>query len=285
MNFDENRYQASDGLSLYYRKYGTNSNETPIICLSGITRNSNDFHEFASQFSEDRIVYALDYRGRGKSDYDPDYKNYNPQTYLADTLTFMAVTAISKAIFVGTSLGGLLTMGMAGLAPQYLAAAVINDVGPEISSEGSSRIAGYLGTDIRYNSLEEAASAQKVQYQGSYPDLDWQGWMASTETAFVWCKEDKNFKPNYDLKIGAALTEQIGEGETIDLWPFFEALKTCPTLAVHGVLSDVLSTEIFEKMQRVHPAMEVLSLENRGHVPLLNEPSFITKITQFLEKV
>ena len=162
MTYSEHYYKSSDGLDLYYRVYGNATDKLPIVCLSGVTRNSGDFHEFAETCSKDRQVFCLDYRGRGKSDWDPDYKNYNPQTYLGDIFVFLATAEIEKAVFVGTSLGGLLTMGLSGLTPQHVAAVVLNDVGPDISDEGGSRIAGYIETDIRYQTIEDVAAAHYI---------------------------------------------------------------------------------------------------------------------------
>ncbi len=283
MTFRESNYQSNDGLNLYYRTYGDSDNRSPIICLSGLTRNSGDFNTFAERYSKDRTVYCLDYRGRGKSDYDKEYSNYNPQTYLGDILTFLAVSGIGKAVFVGTSLGGLLTMGLAGLAPQYLEAVVLNDIGPEVSSSGGARIAGYVGEDKRFSSLEEAAAAQKEQFGGAYPDLTDAAWLKLTEPAFMYDEAQDNYRPNYDLALGKALLEQMKDGETIDLWPFFEALKDIPTLAIRGALSDVLSEEVFQKMLDIHPNMKTLVVNNRGHVPVLDEPDAIKILDAFLE--
>jgi len=284
MPYSEGTYQSQDGLNLYFRTYGNLKDRPPILCLSGLTRNSGDFDQFAERYSKDRIVYTLDYRGRGHSDYDPNYQNYNPQIYLGDIFSFFTFTGISKAVFVGTSLGGMLTMGFAGLAKQYIHAVMINDVGPEISSTGGGRIAGYVGKDVRFSSIEEAAKAQKEQYIGAYPDVPDEEWLRMTKPAFVLDKEAGNYRPNYDLAIGKALAEQISSGETIDLWPFFEGLKDIPTLALRGALSDVLSEETFSKMLDIHPNMETLVLQNRGHVPQLNEPEALAIMDPFFAK-
>lgn len=284
MIYAEHHYQSNDGLKLYYRTYGKDSDKLPIVCLTGLTRNSGDFEEFAERFSNTRKIYTLDYRGRGNSAYDPNYQNYNPQTYLADVMTFLAAADIKKAIFVGTSLGGLITMGLSGLAPQFVAGAILNDIGPEVASSGGERIAGYVGTDVRYNSLEEAAKAQQEQYQGAYPDIEEEYWLQTSKVAFKFDEDADNYRPNYDLAIGKALVEQVESGDQIDLWPFFESLKEKPVLAVRGALSDVLSTDVFEKMKAVIPSLIQVTLENRGHVPLLNEPKALTAITEFLDK-
>ncbi|MEH6475642.1 MAG: alpha/beta hydrolase [Sneathiella sp.] len=285
MTYSESFYKSNDGLDLYYRKYGKSSSKLPLICLSGLTRNSGDFTEFAEHFSNDRAVYTLDYRGRGKSEYDTDHANYNPQVYLGDIMAFFQATDITKAVFIGTSLGGLLTMGLAGLVPQYVAAAVLNDVGPEVSSDGGERIAGYVGKDVRYPTLAAAIAAQKAQYTGAYPDLDDDEWRHTTEVGYVLDEKAGNFRANYDLALGKALQDQISNDAPIDLWPFFEAMNAIPVLSIRGALSDVLSADVFQKMQDTNPDMTAVTLENRGHVPLLNEPLSMQHLTRFLKNV
>lgn len=285
MDYSEHYYKSADGLDLYYREYAGDLEKTPIVCLSGLTRNSGDFHDFACRYSGVRTVYALDYRGRGKSQYDSDYKNYDPQTYLSDVFIFISTLKIEKVIFVGTSLGGLLAMGLAGLAPQNVEAVVLNDIGPEISQSGGDRIASYVGKDVRFASLTDAMQTQKQQFSGAYPDLSDDEWLKTTAVGFILDEEDNSFRPNYDLLLGKALQEQVTDQQQFDLWAFFETLKDKPTLAIRAALSDVLSEDVFDKMKTIHPKMETLILENRGHVPLLSEPLALHKLDQFLEQL
>ncbi|MEH6547244.1 MAG: alpha/beta hydrolase [Sneathiella sp.] len=282
MSFTEHFYRSTDGLNLYYREYGTNEDHSPLLCLSGLTRNSKDFHDFAERYCDDRKVYALDYRGRGKSEYDTNYENYNPQIYAGDIYNFLSSRNIPKAVFVGTSLGGLLTMGMAGFAKQLIAGAILNDVGPEIDTSGGNRILDYVGQDIRYATIEDASEAQKQQYLNAYPDLTDADWLEQSKKTFVFDKSAGNFRFNYDMNLGPALAKQFENAAPIDLWPFFAELKDIPTLAIRGARSDVLSQEVFEKMQTENPKMHSLLLENRGHVPLLDESPLLEEMDQFI---
>jgi pimeloyl-ACP methyl ester carboxylesterase len=282
MVYSEHYYSANDGLQLYYRDYGQEGEKCPLLCLSGLTRNSGDFHEFAERYSMDRKVYALDYRGRGKSAYDPNPENYNPQIYAADIFSFLNNKSITRALFVGTSLGGLMTMAFAGLAKAFIAGAILNDVGPDVDTSGSDRILDYVGVDIRFKTLEEAAAAQKAQYSSAYPDLSDADWLAQCQNTFVFDEDARNFRFNYDMAIGSALATQLNKEEPVDLWPFFKALSDIPTLAIRGALSDILSQEVFERMKQENPNMETLVLKNRGHVPLLNEPSALEIMDKFI---
>ncbi|MDF2366002.1 alpha/beta hydrolase [Sneathiella sp.] len=285
MPFKENYYPSPDGLKLYYREYGSDETAVPLLCLSGLTRSSLDFHDFAERYSKTRKVYTLDYRGRGRSAYDTDYKNYNPQTYLGDIFAFLTAKGIEKALFVGTSLGGLLTIAMAGLAKNFIAGAILNDVGPEVDKSGSSRILDYVGKDVRFVSLEEAAAEQKRIYGGALPDISDEDWLGQSETTFIYDEAAKNYRFNYDLSLARALADQLNSEEQVDLWPFFKELGDLPVLAIRGALSDVLSAEVFARMQEEDPDMEALTLENRGHVPLLNEPEALAKLDEFIARV
>ena len=285
MSFAEKYYQSQDGLNLYYREYGSEGDACPLLCLSGLTRNSADFHSFAERYSKNRKVYALDYRGRGKSDRDTDYKNYNPQVYLGDIHSFLTSVGIERALFVGTSLGGLMTMVMAGFAKNFVAGAILNDVGPEVDKSGGARILGYVGKDVRFASLEEAAEKQKEQYVGAYPDLSDEDWLGQANTTFTYDEEAKNYCLNYDLNLSKALAEQLNSDEPVDLWPFFRALGDIPTLAIRGALSDVLSDTVFMRMKSENPNMETVVLKNRGHVPLLNEPELLPVLDKFIDRI
>ncbi|WP_339632661.1 alpha/beta hydrolase [uncultured Sneathiella sp.] len=285
MSFAEKYYQSQDNLNLYYREYGSEEDACPLLCLSGLTRNSADFHSFSERYSKNRKVYALDYRGRGKSDRDADYKNYNPQVYLGDIYSFLTSVGIERALFVGTSLGGLMTMAMAGFAKNFIAGAILNDVGPEVDKSGSARILDYVGKDVRFSSLEEAAAKQKEQYIGAYPDLSDEDWLGQANTTFSYDQTAKNYCLNYDLNLSKALAEQLNSNEPVDLWPFFKALGDIPTLAIRGALSDVLSDTVFMRMKSENPNMETVVLKNRGHVPLLNEPELLPVLDKFIDRI
>ncbi|MBL4666827.1 MAG: alpha/beta hydrolase, partial [Sneathiella sp.] len=157
--------------------------------------------------------------------------------------------------------------------------------GPEVSSDGGERIAAYVGKDVRYPTIDAATAAQKAQYAGAYPDLSDTEWRQTTEVAYVYDEKAKNFRANYDLAIGKALEEQISGDSPTNVWPFFEAMSAIPVLAIRGALSDILSVEVFQKMQKTIPEMTAVTLENRGHVPLLNEPLAMQHLTRFLNNV
>ncbi len=135
----------------------------PILCLHGLTRNARDFADFAERHSPRFRVIALEFRGRAESDYDPLPMRYNPLTYAGDVIELLDQLGIDQAIFVGTSLGGLVTMAVAAMQPQRIAAAILNDVGPALDAGRIDRIQSYVGKDTRFRSWDEAADGDRCQ--------------------------------------------------------------------------------------------------------------------------
>ena len=148
-----------DGLRLHYCDYPGSAERPPLLCLPGLTRNSRDFADLAERLSPRFRVLALDFRGRALSDYDPIPARYLPPTYLYDVIELLDELGLSQAVFIGTSLGGLVTMLMAVVAPDRIAASIINDVGPDVNPGGIDRIKTYVGKDVRYKDWDAAADA------------------------------------------------------------------------------------------------------------------------------
>lgn len=272
-------FTSSDGLKLHYRDYGDRLAKTvPVICLPGLTRNARDFETLAEKLAEKRRVICFELRGRGDSQYDENMSNYQPPVYVADVLALMAAANIHKAVFIGTSLGGILTMALGPTRPGAIAGAILNDIGPELDPRGLARIAGYVGKLAPPASWDEAVNQLKTANEGVYPDFTDEDWMLMARRTF---NEDGsgNPAPAYDPKIGDAMRKGGGAG---DLWPAFKSLGQIPTLAIRGGVSDLLSDEILQKMVSAHPKLETLTVPNVGHVPLLErEPSF-SAINAFL---
>lgn len=261
----------------------TGGSRTPVLCLHGLTRNARDFEDLAPRLAETgRDVIALSFRGRGGSDYDPDYLNYHPLTYRDDVLKALDVLNIDKAIFIGTSLGGIVTMLVNETAPERVAAAIINDVGPELAPEGIARIAGYAGGDGGpAQDLDEAAARIRAINGVAFPDESDAFWRAFARRTFRE-NPDGSWSLDYDPNVGKALLEV---GPAPDLWKPFESLKGTPTLIIRGAISDLLSPEIINKMRAVHPSFAYAEVPNVGHAPMLTEPAACDAIDQFISKL
>jgi pimeloyl-ACP methyl ester carboxylesterase len=286
MPYIEKRYSSPDGLSLYYRDYPGPGDKTPVICLPGLTRNSKDFEEIALRLRSQRRILSPDLRGRGKSDYDPDFHHYVPMTYVGDVFALLAAESLSRVIVIGTSLGGILAMMIAAAKPDCLEAAVLNDVGPEIAPEGAARIAGYVGQMPKIVTWDDAAEAQKALNQIAFPDWTDADWMDFARRTF---KDSGTGRPvpDYDPGIGRAFREpppDMGDKPppaTPDLWPVYGALKPIPTLAIRGALSDILAEKTFERMKAEKPDLVAVTIPRVGHAPTLNEPGSKAALDDF----
>jgi pimeloyl-ACP methyl ester carboxylesterase len=277
--FQDSYFPVTDGLRLHYRDYPGSGRKPPLLCLPGLTRNARDFSAFAERYSPERRVLALDFRGRGMSEYDPLPLRYTPLTYAADVLQLLDVLMIKEAIFVGTSLGGLVTMVVAALAPHRIAASILNDVGPELTGAGLERIRSYVGKDVRFANWDEAAEViarNSGQVPASYSHSDW------VEMAHRVCREDQGaIVFDYDMAIALPF-ETEGPAPPVDMWPLFEALARKPLLVVRGELSDLLSAASLAKMHSEAPGLKSVTVQGMGHAPMLNEVEAVAAIDEFL---
>jgi pimeloyl-ACP methyl ester carboxylesterase len=281
-SYADRYFVVRDGLRLHFRDYPGPRDKPPIICLPGLTRNSRDFAELAERYSPRFRVVALEFRGRGGSDYDPLPARYNPLSYAGDVLELLENLVVEEAIFVGTSLGGLVTMTIAAMAPRYIAAAVLNDVGPDVSQHGINRIKSYVGKDVRFASWDEAAEIIASNLGGSFERFTHDDWVRMAKRN---CREE-NGEICFDYDMAIALPFNSG-GETpqVDLWPLFTALARKPLLVIRGANSDLLTAETAAKMQQAAPDMKLALVPGVGHAPELNEPEAVAAIDAFLGKL
>ena len=274
-------FESSDRLRLYYREYPVpGTDRLPVVCLPGLTRNSRDFESLALRMQRaGRRVLAPDLRGRGRSQYDPNWTNYHPGTYLGDIEALQAAADAERVVVVGTSLGGILAMLIAATRPAAIAGAVLNDVGPEIAPEGLQRISQYVGRAAPVTSWEEAAAQTRATYELALPDLTDEEWLAYARRSYV--EVEGQLRLAMDPMIGEAV-RAAPAGAAPDLWPVFGALAPLPALALRGEFSDILSEGTFERMGREKPDLRRVTVRRRGHVPLLDEPECVDAIDEFL---
>lgn len=271
---------VSDGLRLHYRDYPGNPAKAPLLCLHGLTRNGRDFADFAERYSPGRRVIALDFRGRGLSDDDPLPGRYNPLVYAGDVIQLLGQLGIERAVFVGTSLGGLVTMVTATMAPQRIAAAILNDVGPELAEVGLDRIRSYVGKGGHFSSWDEAAEAISENAGQAHPNYSHGDWVKMAHRV---CREDNGgIRFDYDMAIALPF-ETEGPAPRVDMWPLFNALGQKPLLVVRGALSELLAAEALPKMHAAVPDMRSVTVPEVGHAPMLDEPAAVAAIDAFLD--
>ena len=277
---------AQDGLRLHVRAWGPRlAALLPVVCLPGLARTVTDFETLASALASGangpRSVLALDLRGRGRSDYDRNPKNYNVQVELADVLAVLTALAVDQAVFIGTSRGGILTMLLAVARPTALAGCVLNDVGPVIETKGLMRIKSYVGKLPQVASLHEAADVLRRLLAAQFPKLSDDDWVAFARRTF---KDDGGrIVPDYDVRLGKTLAQIDPTRPVPALWKEFNALARVPLLVIRGGNSDILSRATVAAMQTRHPAMEAVEVADQGHAPLLSDPALIARIAAFAE--
>jgi pimeloyl-ACP methyl ester carboxylesterase len=276
---------AQDGLKLHVRAHGTRGARTlPVVCLPGLARTGADFDPLASALAgnaeHSRYVLALDYRGRGLSGYDDNADNYSLPVELADLLSVLTALEISRAVFVGTSRGGLLTMLLGSARPAAIAGVVLNDIGPVIEVRGLVRIKGYVGRLPQPKSFEEGAEFLRRLFGPQFPALTPDDWVAQARRTFR--EQDGRIMPDYDPKLARALRDVDIEQGLPPLWKEFDSLSGAPMLIIRGSNSDILSATTFEAMQARRRHCEALVVPDQGHAPLLTDSDTIARIGTFV---
>lgn len=289
-NWRDIYFTSCDGLRLYGRHYpapvpaqaGT-AGRRPVLCLPGLTRNSRDFHELATFLTDPanpsaRDVFTVDYRGRGRSAYDPDWTRYTLHTEFVDVLDFMAVIGLRNAAVIGTSRGGLIAMLMATLMPTSIGAAVLNDVGPVIERTGLIRLVAFVGRMPLPATWEEAGILARDVNKRQFPVIPDHHW---NEIARQWFNDSHGMPVHgYDQNLGKAISAT--DGPLRELWAEFDALSRLPLLMIRGEHSDILSRVTFEKMQARNSKAQALTVRGQGHAPLLRDRATGIVIADFL---
>jgi pimeloyl-ACP methyl ester carboxylesterase len=263
-------FHAEDGLKLHALSASLpDSASLPAVCLPGISRTAEDFRELIGAFAENRPhsrpAFALNSRGRGLSQHDRNPANYSIAVELNDLVTFLQAINVRRAIFVGTSRGGILTMALASIFPQMIAGAVLNDVGPVFEMQGLLRIKNYVGKMPRPRSWPEAVTQLKKimgAHFSAFSDGDWESYARRTWSG--------NFEPLSDPAISTALAQIDPAVPLPTLWPQFDALtQASPVLVLRGEHSDLLSRATVAEMKRRAKSMEVVEIAGQGHAPAL----------------
>lgn len=284
--FSDHFFTTTDGLRLHYRDYPAlgETRGLPVLCLHGLTRNVRDFEDLAPRLAAmGRRVIVASQRGRGRSDADPDTSRYQPLTYSADMIGLLDVLAIDRAVFIGTSMGGLMTMLIAVQQPHRIAAAVINDIGPEIAEAGLDRIKANVSVREPVTSWEAAAARSRESNLAAFPKRseDREFWLDFARKTWVETGEGR-IEPDYHAPI---VTQIDGSDVAPDLWPLWEPFKAFPTLLVRGGISDLLTVETVAEMKRRKPDLDYVEVPDVGHAPFMTEPEAWAAIEAFIGRV
>lgn len=278
--FTEHMVLAQDGLPLYARDYdAARAGGAAVLCLAGMTRNAKDFDHVAARLADRRRVICPDYRGRGRSAYDPDWRHYDPLIYLNDILHVLAALNVHQVVVIGTSLGGILAMGLAVLRPGIMAGAVLNDIGPEIGTGGLNYILDYVGQDRPQP--DWAAAAAEMQRTFGYLELgDPQNWERMARATYKECP-DGLLRFDWDVRLVRPFRRALRHKQ--DLWPYFRALRPIPTLAIRGGKSQVFPAACLDRMKAEKPDLVALTVADVGHTPNLGEPVAVAALADFID--
>ncbi|MEM9229855.1 MAG: alpha/beta hydrolase [Pseudomonadota bacterium] len=260
------RFETSDGVSLSYEDSGSG---LPVLCLPGLTRNARDFDDLATILPTDVRMIRLTSRGRGQSDWDPNFANYAVPIEARDALELLDHLGLDQTAVFGTSRGGILSMVLALTAKPRLLGVLLNDIGPEIAPQGLEVIYDYIGRRPAGADYAAVGQALKASMGADFPDLTDARWQVLAERWFV--KDAEGVGLRYDPRLRDAVLAQA-QAEQPDLWPFFDGFEGLPLAVVRGENSNLLTAETLERMQRRRPDMIARTVPNRGHVPFLDEP-------------
>jgi pimeloyl-ACP methyl ester carboxylesterase len=286
MTYVDRTWTSHDGLQLYARDYAPSAGPArcPVICIHGLTRNSADFEEVAPWIAaQGRRVLVVDVRGRGKSAHDPDTNHYNPLVYAKDIVSMTTQLGIARAIFIGTSMGGLITMTLALRHLKLIAGAILNDVGPAISLRGIERIKNYAGKGKPVDSWQAAADYIRDTNGIAFPDNTMDDWMKFARRTF---REDADGKLTLMYDPGIAKPLQGGKVKAssfIARWAFSRLANKRPTMLIRGELSDIIESEQADAMRRAAPRLHYVEVPRVGHAPMLMEQEARAGSARFLE--
>ncbi|WP_417464543.1 alpha/beta fold hydrolase [Kordiimonas sp.] len=278
------RWQSHDGLTLEARDYApaTPSAEAPIVCIPGLTRSARDFDEVAPWLAKHgRRVIVVNLRGRGPSGYDPTGRSYKPATYVRDMQALLKHEGLEATYIIGTSLGGLVAMGMASANIRQVAGVVLNDIGPAVDPAGLKRIASYAGKTPPVSTWTDAVAYAKFTGETAFPDFKDADWKKLAKRTF---RVDENGGPafDYDPKIFKPAPAFAIKIASFFLWRKFRHMASKrPTLVLRGAISDVLSATTVQQMHDRVPTLTSKEIPGVGHAPTLDEPESRNALSAF----
>ena len=282
-------WKSPDGLTLSGSDWpavsGGSTARIPVLCLPGLSRNKRDFEEVARYLqSQGHRVIALDYRGRGDSDWDEDWRNYALPVEEKDIDAAIDMLGLDRFALLGTSRGGLHALIMGAKYPATRMAAVIfNDVGPHIEMKAIHRIAATLGHHMKSSSLDAVAGNLERTLGKQFPSFEASDWLKLAGQ--LASERDGEIVMDYDPALAHQLASLDDAAPAPDLWPLYENLLDRPVLVLHGEHSDLLSAETCRRMAETHPDAAVRTIKGQGHAPVLWDTATHEAISDFLAKL
>lgn len=280
-------FSSADGLRLHYiewRAQGEGAEAgAPIVCLPGLTRSAEDFRTLAETLAKSgRRVLALDHRGRGESQWDTDYSHYTLDVEQDDILRMLGDAGVETAAIVGTSRGGLHAMLLAQARPEIVRAAVLNDIGPEITLSALLNIKRYVGRLPALASMEDAIGLMRLTAGSTFSNLTLEQWRSFARQTFT--PKDGRVVLRYDPALSHTFDEVAQGAKPPEYWAAFAALARRPVLTLRGENSDILTPQILQQMAERAPGMQIHVVAGQGHPPLLLDEETISRVAAFLSQ-
>ena len=280
------KFLARDGIRLAAFVYGGHHNDPcPVVCLPGLTRTSHDYDILARHLSSSsggsRKVICLDYRGRGASGHDRDWRNYSLPVELDDLIAALSVFGLHHIDLIGTSRGGLLAMLMGAARPGVLNSVILNDIGPEIEPTGLMRIKNSIEKPGNPANMDETAKYLQKIHGPQFTAFGPSDWMRHAHLSFTQ-NQDGSIATRYDPRLVKSMQSINIEERIPDLWPQFAGLTNIPTLVLRGENSDILSQSTAQKMQAIHSRLKFLEVPGQGHAPDVGFSELPKQVAEFL---
>ena len=269
--------------TMRYAQWGDPHNPRVLVCVHGLARLGRDFDHLARALCERYRVICPDVVGRGGSDWLPNPALYQVGQYVADMVTLLARLDVAAVDWLDTSMGGLIGIGLAGLAKSPIRRLILNDVGPQLALEGLLRIGSYVGQTMRFESLEQATQYTRRVAPG-FGMRDEAQWRELT--ALTLKPDGAGFVLHYDPAIGAplrAMTPELVQAGEQALWRLYDAI-TCPTLVLRGEHSDLLTPAALEQMRNRGPRPRCTVIPGVGHAPMFFDAAQIAVVRDFLDE-
>ncbi len=265
-----------------YKEWGDPNNQNVLICVHGVTRVSDDFDVLALALCDKYRIICPDVVGRGKSDWLPNPQLYQIPQYVSDMVTLLARLDVETVDWLGTSMGGLIGMGLASMPKNPIRKLILNDVGPALNLDAIVRIGEFIGQDVRFDTFDEAAAyIREVSISfGPHSEAQWH----KLASDVLKQNQDGKWIRHYDLSLSIpvkAITPELATAGQAMLWAAYDAVK-CKTLLVRGSESDLLTLEAAQEMTKRGPCATLVEIAGVGHAPTFVQPEQIEIAKKFL---
>ena len=267
--------------NMAYKEWGDPKNPAVLLCVHGVTRVSDDFDALAAVMSDRYRVICPDVVGRGRSSWLTNPLGYQLPQYVSDMVTLIARLDVTQVDWFGTSMGGLIGMGVAALKGNPIRKMMLNDIGPTINFAALMRIAQYMGKEVRFPTFEAGVDYIRTIAApfGPHSDEQWNKLAGDVLRQ----QKDGQWSRHYDPAIAQAFstfTEENAAQSEAALWAIYDAIQ-CPVLLVRGSESDLLSRETADLMTQRGPRAALTELAGIGHAPTFMQPEQIALARDF----